>query len=296
MGINEPRSSRLKDRKKGEGETVVKELFVQDVVQNNDLLYVLGQGSSVVLLPRSSSDVSVCSKLRVGSQLRVNPSSTPDLCSSKEVMKIKSSSLVSDDIMLDRNQGARQAKGFVPVKGNFGSLYGRNRLPSLGGFSDVCSSNLNTRNTDSERGSTNQGDALSDQRLFSCVTCGILSFACVAIVQPREPASRYLMSADCSFFNDWVVGSGVTGDGFSIGNGDTITSDQNTGTGRYLNVLFANFRSFVRFTLSQSEDLSSVAKFRLCTGHDIYTCLLDEMLLCFFPFFLYFYFLPVWLH
>lgn len=180
-----PRSSRLKDKKKGEGETVVKELFVQNVVQNNELLHILGKGSSIVLLPRSSLDISVCSKLRVGSQ------------------------------------GIGQVKNFLPVKGKFGSFYER-----------FDSSNSKTLNTDSERGSTAQVDGLSDQRLFSCVTCGILSFACVAIVQPREPASRYLMSADCSFFNDWVVGSGISGDGFTVANGDAITSDQNTRTGR----------------------------------------------------------------
>lgn len=225
-----PRSSRLKDKKKGEGETVVKELFVQNVVQNNNLLHILGKGSSIVLLPRSSSDISVCSKLRVGSQLRVNPTLTPGLCSSKDMMKLKSSNLVSDDLVPDRNQGIGQVKSFVPVKGNFGSLYERNRI-SLSGFDSICSSNSKTLNTGSERGSTVQVDGLSDQRLFSCVTCGILSFACVAIVQPREPASRYLMSADCSFFNDWVVGSGISGDGFTVANGDAITSDQNTRTG-----------------------------------------------------------------
>ncbi|KAG7954364.1 hypothetical protein I3843_11G012400 [Carya illinoinensis] len=232
VGINEPRSSRLKDKKKGEGETVVKELFVQSVVQNNDLLYILGKGSSVVLLPQSSSDISVCSKLRVGSQLRVNPSSTPGLCSSKEVVNMKSSSLVSDDLVLDKNQEIGQMKGLVPVKRNFVSVYERNRLSSFSRFSDICSSNSKILNTDSERGSTIQCDGLSDQRLFSCVTCGILSFACVAIIQPTEPASRCLMSADFSFFSDWGAGSGITGDGYTNTGVDAITSDQNTGTER----------------------------------------------------------------
>jgi hypothetical protein len=230
----EPRSSRLKDKKKGEGETVVKELFVQNVVQNNDLLHILGNGSSVVLLPQSSFDISVCSKLRVGSQLRVNTSLASGLCSSGEVMKMKSSSVVSDDLVRDRNRGIGQVKGSLPVKGNFGSLYERNRISSLSRFNNMCSSNSKTLNTDSERENTIQSDGLSDQRLFSCVTCGILSFACVAIIQPREPTSRHLMSADFSFFNDWVVGSGVAGDGFNIANGSAITSDQDIGTGRFL--------------------------------------------------------------
>jgi len=226
-----PRSSRLKDKKKGEGETVVKELFVQNVVQNNELLHILGKGSSIVLLPRSSSDISVCSKLRVGSQLRVNPTLTPGLCSSKEA-----------------NQGIGQVKNFLPVKGKFGSFYER--------FDNICSSNSKTLNTDSERGSTAQGDGLSDQRLFSCVTCGILSFACVAIVQPRDAASRYLMTADCSFLNDWTVGSGITGNGFTIANGDAITSDQNTHPGSFTSkTSFANQPSLYDLSLWSSTNL-----------------------------------------
>lgn len=204
-----PRSSRLKDKKKGEGETVVKELFVQNVVQNNELLHILGKGSSIVLLPRSSSDISVCSKLRVGSQ------------------------------------GIGQVKNFLPVKGKFGSFYER-----------FDSSNSKTLNTDSERGSTAQVDGLSDQRLFSCVTCGILSFACVAIVQPRDAASRYLMTADCSFLNDWAVGSGITGNGFTVANGDAITSDQNIYPGSFTSkTSFANQPSLYDLSLWSSTNL-----------------------------------------
>ena len=204
-----PRSSRLKDKKKGEGETVVKELFVQNVVQNNELLHILGKGSSIVLLPRSSLDISVCSKLRVGSQ------------------------------------GIGQVKNFLPVKGKFGSFYER-----------FDSSNSKTLNTDSERGSTAQVDGLSDQRLFSCVTCGILSFACVAIVQPRDAASRYLMTADCSFLNDWAVGSGITGNGFTVANGDAITSDQNIYPGSFTSkTSFANQPSLYDLSLWSSTNL-----------------------------------------
>ncbi|XP_012856937.1 PREDICTED: lysine-specific demethylase REF6-like [Erythranthe guttata] len=43
----------------------------------------------------------------------------------------------------------------------------------------------------------------SEHGLFSCVTCGILCFACVFIVQPTEAAARYIMSGDCSIFNFW---------------------------------------------------------------------------------------------
>ncbi|KAF9671659.1 hypothetical protein SADUNF_Sadunf12G0070600 [Salix dunnii] len=214
-----PRSSRLKDKQKGEGETLVKEQFVKNVMHNNDLLHILGKGSSVVLLPRSSSDISVCSNLRVGSQLRDNP--TLGLSSLKDLMKSSKSS-GSDDILLDENQEINQVKGFFSVKAKFASLCERNRFSTLNG--NECTQSMNS----TERVSSSHGDKLSDQRLFSCVTCGILSFDCLAIIQPKEAASRYLMSADCSFFNDWVVGSGVTRDALTVAGGTANIPEKNS--------------------------------------------------------------------
>ncbi|XWS60329.1 hypothetical protein CRYUN_Cryun07bG0026500 [Craigia yunnanensis] len=221
-----PKSSRLKDKKRSEGETLVKELFVQNLIQNNDLLHILGKGSSVVLLPKSSSDISLCSDLRVASQLRINPRMPLGFCNYKEVMK-SSKDLASDEIMLGRNEEIKGVKGFYSVKGKFASMYEGNRDSSFSGTGYLCRLPSQTLNTSIERESAIQGDALSDQRLFSCVTCGILCFACVAVLQPTEQAARYLMSADCSFFNDWTVGSGVTRDGFTAAHGDAITSEQN---------------------------------------------------------------------
>ncbi|KAG5049947.1 hypothetical protein JHK85_011050 [Glycine max] len=219
----EPRSSRLKDKKKGEGETVIKELFVQDVLQNNDLLHFLGQGSAVVLLPRSSVDISVCSKLRVGSQQSINVSNSEGMHSSK--------GFVSDDLAFNRSHGIKQGKSFYSVKDKFSTLCERDRISSFDVNDNISISSSNPLQRDTER-ETCQGDGLSDQRLFSCVTCGILSFSCVAIVQPREPAARYLVSADCSFFNDSVVGSGISKNKFTIAREEAIIPEPNIYTGR----------------------------------------------------------------
>ncbi|KAL2639263.1 hypothetical protein GLYMA_06G174000v4 [Glycine max] len=218
----EPRSSRLKDKKKGEGETVIKELFVQDVLQNNDLLHFLGQGSAVVLLPHSSVDISVCSKLRVGSQQSINLSNSEGMHSSK--------GFVSDDLAFNRSHGIKQGKSFYFVKDKFTTLCERNMISSFDVNGNISISSFNPLQRDTER-ETCQGDGLSDQRLFSCVTCGILCFSCVAIVQPREPAARYLMSADCSFFNDWVVGSGVSNNKFTIAREEATIPESNMYTG-----------------------------------------------------------------
>ncbi|WCJ36194.1 Lysine-specific demethylase REF6 [Euphorbia peplus] len=212
-----PRSSRLKDKQKGEGDTLVKQVFVENVVHNNDLLHKLGKRSSVVLLPRNSSDISVCSNLRIGSQLRVNPS--PGLCRNKGIMK-SSESPDPYETLPDRNQETSQVKGLVSTKDNFASLCERSRFSLLNGIDP-------TRIMDSsiDYEGNLHGEKLSDQRLFSCATCGILSFDCMALVQPSEAAARYLMSADCSFFNDWTVGAGVINDGFAVASGSINTLD-----------------------------------------------------------------------
>lgn len=175
---------------------MVKEHFVQDVMQNNKLLHILGKGSPIVLLPQSSSEFSVCSDFRVGSQLGVDP---------------------NKDIMLGGINGVMNVKRFYSAKGKFISLCERNSKAHATG---------NSYSTEVE--GSGQLDRLSDQRLFSCVTCGILSFACVAIVQPREPTARYLMSADCSFFNDWIVGSRTPDNGYNTVAGNGIVSQQNS--------------------------------------------------------------------
>lgn len=183
---NKPRSSRLKDKKKSEGEKLTNELFVQNVIHNNELLHSLGKGSPIALLPQSSSDVSVCSDVRIGSHLGANQGQT--------TLLIKSEDLSSDSVMVSLSNG---------VKEKFTSLCERNR-DHLASKEDETQGT----STDVERRKNNGAVGLSDQRLFSCVTCGVLSFDCVAIIQPKEAAARYLMSADCSFLNDWTVASG----------------------------------------------------------------------------------------
>ncbi|THF98592.1 hypothetical protein TEA_028877 [Camellia sinensis var. sinensis] len=207
-----PRSSRLKDKKKGEGEALIKELFVEDVMRNNDLLHILGEGSSIVLLPQNSLDV--CSNLRVASQLKGSHRLPLGLCNPEEEMKA-SESLVSENIMIDRKRGLKQFASFYPVKGKSSPMFDGSRLSFLSGSDDACTLASQTHKADAGRERTAQGDRLSDQGLFSCITCGILSFACVAIVQPREEAAHHLMSADCRNFNNQDDGPGVTSDGLT---------------------------------------------------------------------------------
>ncbi|CAK9143493.1 unnamed protein product [Ilex paraguariensis] len=223
----EPRSSRLKDKKKGDGDTLVKELFIHDLMHNNDLLHVLGKGSSVVLLPQNFVDNSACSNLHVGSQLKVKPRFSLGLCSPDDDLN-DAKGLLSDDILLDTKQCAQHLPGFYSTMGRFSSFCAENNLSLLGRSNNVLGSLASqTQNLGCERERTARCDRLSDQGLFSCVTCGILCYACVAIVQPSEAASRYLMSTDCSVFGD----CGISSDGLTAVSGDANASELDSCSG-----------------------------------------------------------------
>ncbi|KAL8456775.1 hypothetical protein ACS0TY_034040 [Phlomoides rotata] len=186
----EPRSSRLKDRKKGEGEMLVKDLFFQDMMQNNEMLHILGKGSSVVLLPQNSLSHSFCSNTTARFQWNSKSRLFPSLCSPDLELKSTTSSDASDESMLNRKQGIKQAKGRAVNRRTFSSLFGSIEVPSLAPQEEKYDSELKKASQ-------------CEQGLFSCVTCGILCFACVAIVQPTEEAAQYLMSADCTVLNNW---------------------------------------------------------------------------------------------
>ncbi|XP_042496130.1 lysine-specific demethylase REF6-like [Macadamia integrifolia] len=235
MGVaTEPRSSRLKDKKRGEGEMMVKELFVQNVIENNDLLNVLlGKGSSCVLIPHNSSNISVCSNLRVGSQMR--PRLSLGLSSPEEALEA-SKTLPSSDVRLDRRARPRHLSGFYSVKEKPTSLCDQNGFSSSCGSIDMHTSTSEMPNADTEK-SNSQGDGLLDQGLFSCVTCGILSFSCVAVIQPKEAAARYLMAADCSFLNDWIVGSGGLSERCTVPNSNANASELNSCSGSCMHSL-----------------------------------------------------------
>ncbi|KAH0704812.1 lysine-specific demethylase REF6 [Solanum tuberosum] len=226
----EPRSSRLKDKKKSEGDMLVKELFVEDLNSNNYLLHILGEGSPVVLLPQNSTGISICSNLVAGSQSKVNSRLFPSSSSSDHEVKSKKGSAY-DDLKLGRKQGMEQFAGISLEKGKYSSWHTGNRLPDSGRKDDAQSSPDTERvNLDTARGMTYKCDTLSEQGLFSCATCGILCYTCVAIIRPTEVAAHHLMSSDYSNFNDWTGSvSGVTATGR-----DPNAAESDSSSGRFV--------------------------------------------------------------
>ncbi|KAM3381232.1 lysine-specific demethylase REF6 [Capsicum galapagoense] len=200
----EPRSSRLKDKKKSEGDMLVKELFVEDLNSNNYLLHVLGEGSPVVLLPQTSTGISICSNLVAGTQSKVNSRLFLGLSSSDHELS-RQKDIGYDHFKLGRKQGMKQVASVSSEKGKYSSLHSGNRLPDSGRKDDAQSSPETERvNLDTGRGMTHKCDTLSEQGLFSCVTCGILCYTCVAIIRPTEAAAHHLIASDYHNFNDWT--------------------------------------------------------------------------------------------
>ncbi|KAI3995935.1 hypothetical protein MKX01_017132, partial [Papaver californicum] len=210
ISSDEPRSSRLKNKKRSEGQIMIKELFVQNMIQNSNLIHLLiEQGASCVLLPQSSLETFECSNLGVGSQVKVKPRLSLGLCTNKESLEASKTSLSN----MDRNMGVRPYNGAASLKGKSNLEFGGNRLSS-----SSLSRNGSYENTDlststavignPNKTSTSQSSRLIEQGLFTCVTCGVLTFGCAAVIQPSDVAARYLRSADCGFFNEWAVGCG----------------------------------------------------------------------------------------
>ncbi|XP_076901236.1 lysine-specific demethylase JMJ705-like [Bidens hawaiensis] len=167
----EPRSSRLKDKLKPEGELLVKRHFLQDIMENNNLLHTLGNGSPIVLLPEQFLDRRVPFNLTTQTE---EPRSTH-------------SSDSDDDIIQHKRREIKYSSFSIRNNNNY------NKIELIGEKDD----------DDSFKGF--EGDKKPDPGVFSCVTCGVLCYACFAIIQPTEAAGNYLMSADCNGVSDLVA-------------------------------------------------------------------------------------------
>ncbi|KAJ1286714.1 hypothetical protein BS78_03G373100 [Paspalum vaginatum] len=201
-GATEPRSCRLKEKKKGEGEQLVKKIFVRNVIKDNKLLsHFLSDGSSCIILPTSANGGSVLSTLLSKSQSTTKSRILDAQCSNTEAPK---------------------DPGSLPMNGAFGknkellsseelSLSGSGKkFPPAMCMHDCTnmSSSSNAHNAESDKGDINSASGLLDQGFLSCVTCGILSFSCVAVIKPTDCAAKRLMSADSSLINNQLAGSG----------------------------------------------------------------------------------------
>ncbi|KAL4559774.1 hypothetical protein LXL04_031920 [Taraxacum kok-saghyz] len=172
--IPEPRSSRLKDKLRGEGDALVKRLFLQDMMQNNELLHVLGKGFPIVVLSEDDLVSWIPSDLSYKTQSSSSTTSSVGLCTENDE----------------------------------GSSFGRCDSPTQKDMV-IEENEIEIRKPD-------------PASVFSCITCGIMCYSCVAIVQPSMAAARYFMSGnDLVNATDYanVVDLGSSSDGEMLKNG-----------------------------------------------------------------------------
>lgn len=201
--VSTPKSSRLKNRHRCVGETMIKETFVQNVIRNNNLLNILlDDGSSCVILPQRTSDD--CSPLSSGLhlklQMKVKPKIALGLCHGEDKAD---GDLVSDLSVGSWRNWASCLNGFSPAEENSDSTHKRVNLSTtkISVFGSSESSYLSSKVQNKEGQNIElQSVGVLDQGLLSCVTCGILSYACMAIIQPRDAVVGCLLSANSNSF------------------------------------------------------------------------------------------------
>lgn len=192
----EPRSCRLKEKNKSEGEQLIKKIFVQNVIVDNKLItHFLSDGSPCIILPASANDGSTLSTLLSKFQSTTN---------SRKTEAPKDSRHLPVNGTLGKEGGLSSSNEI-----SLSVCSGKTDPPTtcIHDFANVTVSSY-AHNAESDKGNINCAAGLLDQGLLSCVSCGILSFSCVAVIKPRECAAKWLMAADSSLINHQLASSG----------------------------------------------------------------------------------------
>jgi hypothetical protein len=167
--LDVPRSSRLRDKKKNEGEIMIKETFVGSVIENNNFLSILLDKGPCIVIPEIEFPLP-----------SIVPEVTVKQCLDASICNI--SQPKSEDMLDD----ACNRRKLYETK--FGTV----------NSTAFCLSTPDIQSGVSGKSRSHQRVGLLDQGRLPCVQCGILSFACVAIVQPKEAAVQCVISRECT--------------------------------------------------------------------------------------------------
>uniref|UniRef100_A0A0D9XYG9 JmjC domain-containing protein n=1 Tax=Leersia perrieri TaxID=77586 RepID=A0A0D9XYG9_9ORYZ len=191
------RSSRLRDKNKNEGDIMVKENFVGSVTENNNLLSVLLDKNSCIIVPKiafpiSSFRMALESEVTAKQKFTAGPSS---------ISQQGAENMAVDHVSVDKASEIQDMSGSIyACDTSFVACSSRKLYETKYGKKDAASlclstSEIQSRGIDNAR--LHPAGGILDQGRLPCVQCGILSFACVAIIQPREAAVQFIMSKEC---------------------------------------------------------------------------------------------------
>ena len=191
-----PRSSRLRaKKKKDEGDIMVKEKFVGSVIENNNLLSILLDKSSCIIVPEIAFTPTSFPTM-MEPDFTVKQSLTGGHCSviRQSVENMSVNVAVDKSIVVENMVGSQSV-----TEASFSACNRRKLYETKYGELDtaaLCLSTSKVQNGVIDKDRSPWGGGLLDQGRLPCVQCGILSFACVAIIQPREAAVQFVMSGE----------------------------------------------------------------------------------------------------
>lgn len=219
---SEPRSSRLKDRKRGEGEMAVKKHFVNDMIDNNRLLCDLLEKESTCYAvlwdsahissncPSSPSCFSTITHAKCGSSFGASCLETlPSNSSTNGSIMVgrKEGSCAPNILEMDENLESESIK----VSNFLGQHCQQGKRPDFSNyrFTDVCvqENSMGGQSLDSD--SPSDDSMHLDSGTLACVACGVLGFPCMAIIQLSEEAARNLLPSDYKSIDEHYGASAV---------------------------------------------------------------------------------------
>lgn len=173
-----PRSSRLRDKRKNEGEIIIKETFVGTVIENNNFLGILLDKGSCIIIP----------------EIEFPLPSFPAISQNKAEDMLIYGDAVDETKGLEKMCDSRSAGAAASSACNGRKFY-ETKFGTVNSSAFLVNSEIQSGII--EKGRSHQRVGLLDQGRLPCVQCGILSYACVAIIQPKEAAAQYVISQEC---------------------------------------------------------------------------------------------------
>jgi hypothetical protein len=179
-------------KKKDEADIMVKEKFVGSVIENNNLLSILLDKSSCIIVPEIAFPPTSFPTM-METDFTVNQSLTGGHCIIRQAVENMSIDMAVDKSIVVENMSGPQSV----TEASFSACNRRKVYETKYGELDTaafCLSTSKVQNGEIDKDISHWRGGLLDQGRLPCVQCGILSFACVAIIQPREAAVQFVMS------------------------------------------------------------------------------------------------------
>ncbi|KAF8659639.1 hypothetical protein HU200_058397 [Digitaria exilis] len=173
-----PRSSRLRDKRKNEGEIIIKETFVGNVIENNNFLSILLDKGPCIIIP----------------EIEFPLPSFPTISQFKAEDMLAYGDVVDEIKGFEKMCESQSAGAAASSACNGRKLY-ETKFGTVNSSAFLLNSEIQSGVI--EKGRSHQRVGLLDQGRLPCVQCGILSYACVAIIQPKEAAAQYVISQEC---------------------------------------------------------------------------------------------------